>query len=147
MCGRFIGRIRLFLLSGEVEGCAACICKHHRAGGFHRHCHVGVCSVYRKPGSGTFDGYPASYFSALYFGKPEPYSIDMVDCIIDKCGNQFSWQNNSIKFFQTPGHTACSNIIIFNDLMFSGDTILKDTKPFIQKRHGGNKDTFKKSIK
>ena len=34
-----------------------------------------------------------------------------------------------------------------NDMMFSGDTILKDTKPFIQKRHGGDKDTFKKSVR
>ena len=90
---------------------------------------------------------PQSYFSALYFGKPEPYSIDKVDCIIDENGNQLVWQNNIIRFVQTPGHTTCSNLILFNDLMFSGDTILKDTKPFIQKRHGGDKDTFKKSVR
>ena len=90
---------------------------------------------------------PQSYFSALYFGKPEPYSIDKVDCIIDENGNQLVWQDNSIRFIQTPGHTTCSNIILFNDLMFSGDTILKDTKPFIQKRHGGDKDSFRESVK
>lgn len=90
---------------------------------------------------------PQSYFSALYFGKPEPYSIEKVDCIIDECGNQLVWQNNNIRFIQTPGHTTCSNLILFNDLMFSGDTILKDTKPFIQKRHGGDKETFKKSVR
>ena len=90
---------------------------------------------------------PQSYFSALYFGKPEQYSIDRVDCIIDENGNQLVWQNNSIKFIQTPGHTTCSNLILFNDLMFSGDTILKDTKPFIQKRHGGDKEVFKKSVR
>lgn len=90
---------------------------------------------------------PQSYFSALYFGKPEPYSIDKVDCIIDENGNQLIWQDNIIRFIQVPGHTSCSNIILFNDLMFSGDTILKDTKPFIQKRHGGDKDTFKQSVR
>lgn len=90
---------------------------------------------------------PQSYFSALYFGKPEPYSIDKVDCIIDENGNQLIWQDNIIRFIQVPGHTSCSNIILFNDLMFSGDTILKDTKLFIQKRHGGDKDTFKQSVR
>ena len=90
---------------------------------------------------------PQSYFSALYFGKPEPYSIETIDCIIDEHDNQLIWQDNEIHFIQVPGHTSCSNIILFNDLMFSGDTILKDTKPFIQKRHGGDKNTFKKSVK
>lgn len=90
---------------------------------------------------------PQSYFSALYFGKPEPYSIEKVDCIIDENGNQLVWRDNSIRFIQTPGHTTCSNLILFNDLLFSGDTILKDTKPFIQKRHGGNKEVFKKSVR
>ena len=90
---------------------------------------------------------PQSYFSALYFGKPEPYSIDNVDIIIDENGNQLVWQNNNIRFIQTPGHTTCSNLILFNDLLFSGDTILKDTKPFIQKRHGGDKEVFKKSVR
>jgi glyoxylase-like metal-dependent hydrolase (beta-lactamase superfamily II) len=90
---------------------------------------------------------PQSYFSALYFGKPEPYSIEKVDIIIDEIGNQLVWQNNNIRFIQTPGHTTCSNLILFNDLLFSGDTILKDTKPFIQKRHGGEKAVFKKSVR
>lgn len=90
---------------------------------------------------------PQSYFSALYFGKPEPYSIEKVDCIIDECSNRLIWQKNNIRFIQSPGHTSCSNLILFNDLIFSGDTILKDTKPFIQKRHGGNKEIFKVSIK
>ena len=90
---------------------------------------------------------PQSYFSALYFGKPEPYSIEKVDVIIDEIGNQLVWRDNNIQFIQTPGHTTCSNLILFNDLLFSGDTILKDTKPFIQKRHGGDKETFKKSVR
>ena len=90
---------------------------------------------------------PQSYFSALYFGKPEPYSIEKIDLVIDEHDNQLIWQDNEIHFIQVPGHTTCSNIILFNDLMFSGDTILKDTKPFIQKRHGGDKDTFKKSVR
>ena len=90
---------------------------------------------------------PQSYFSALYFGKPEPYSIDKIDYIVEEYDNQLVWQENKMRFIQVPGHTSCSNIILFNDLMFSGDTILKDTKPFIQKRHGGNKDTFKQSVK
>lgn len=90
---------------------------------------------------------PQSYFSALYFGKPEPYSIEKIDYVIDEHDNQLIWRDNEIHFIQVPGHTSCSNIILFNDLMFSGDTILKDTKPFIQKRHGGDKETFKKSVR
>ena len=90
---------------------------------------------------------PQSYFSALYFGKPEPYSIEKIDFIIDDHDNQLVWQKNKIRFIQVPGHTSCSNIILFNDIMFSGDTILKDTKPFIQKRHGGDKEIFKKSVR
>lgn len=90
---------------------------------------------------------PQRYFSALYFGKPEPYSIEKIDFIIDEHDNQLVWQENKIRFIQVPGHTSCSNIILFNDLMFSGDTILKDTKPFIQKRHGGDKEVFKQSVR
>lgn len=90
---------------------------------------------------------PQSYFSLLYFGRRESYCIEKVDCVIDEKGNQLIWRDNDIRFIQTPGHTTCSNIILFNDLMFSGDTILKDTKPFIQKRHGGDKETFKKSVR
>lgn len=90
---------------------------------------------------------PQSYFSALYFGKHEPYSIEKIDFIIDEHDNQLVWKKNKIRFIQVPGHTSCSNIILFNDVMFSGDTILKDTKPFIQKRHGGNKDAFKQSVR
>lgn len=90
---------------------------------------------------------PQSYFSALYFGKPEPYSIEKTDLVIDEHDNQLIWRDNEIRFIQVPGHTSCSNLILFNDLMFSGDTILKDTKPFIQKRHGGDKNTFKKSVR
>ena len=90
---------------------------------------------------------PQSYFSALYFGKPEPYSIEKIDYIIDEHDNQLVWQKNKIRFIQVPGHTSCSNIILFNGMMFSGDTILKNTKPFIQKRHGGSKDTFKQSVR
>ena len=90
---------------------------------------------------------PQSYFSALYFGKPEPYSIDKIDYIIDGYDNQLVWQENKIRFIQVPGHTSCSNIILFNELMFSGDTILKDTKPYIQKRHGGDKEVFKQSVR
>lgn len=90
---------------------------------------------------------PQSYFSALYFEKPEPYSIDKVDFILDENGNQLIWQDSIIRFIQVPGHTSCSNIILVNDMMFSGDTILKGSKPFILKRHGGDKDTFKKSVR
>ena len=90
---------------------------------------------------------PQSYFSALYFGKLEPYSIDKIDYIVEEHDNLLVWKENKIRFIQVPGHTSCSNIILFNNLMFSGDTILKDTKPFIQKRHGGNKDDFKQSVR
>lgn len=90
---------------------------------------------------------PQNYFSALYFNKPEYYSINHIDIIIDENDGQIDWQGNCIRFIAVPGHTSCSNLILFNDLMLSGDTILKDTKPFIQKRHGGNKDLFKQSVR
>lgn len=93
-----------------------------------------------------FTAIPQSYFSALYLGKSEPYSIEKVDCIIDENGNQLVWRDNNIRFIQTPGHTLCSNLILFNDKMFSGDTILKGANPVILKRRGGDKETFKRSV-
>lgn len=90
---------------------------------------------------------PQNYFSALYYNNPEYYSINKVDVFIDECGNTLDWCGNQIRFIQVPGHTSCSNIILINELMFSGDTILKDTKPFIQKKHGGNKEVFKQSVR
>lgn len=90
---------------------------------------------------------PQSYFSALYFGNSETYCVDGIDYIVDEHCNMLQWGDVIIRFLQTPGHTTCSNVIIVNDLMFSGDTILKDTKPYIKKRHGGNKEVFQTSIK
>lgn len=90
---------------------------------------------------------PQNYFSALYFDKPEYYSIDQIDIIIDEIGGQIEWLGNTISFIPVPGHTSCSNVILINNLLFSGDTVLKDTKPLIRKRHGGDKDSFIKSIR
>lgn len=90
---------------------------------------------------------PQNYFSALYFGTLESYRIERIDYIIDEQGDELNWRGSSFRFIQVPGHTTDSNIILVNDTMFSGDTILKDTKPFIQKRHGGNKEDFKKSVR
>lgn len=90
---------------------------------------------------------PQNYFNALYFDNHEYYSIEHIDIIIDEIGGQIEWLGNTISFIPVPGHTSCSNLIIFNDTMFSGDTILKDTKPLIRKRHGGKKEVFKNSIK
>lgn len=90
---------------------------------------------------------PQNYFSALYFDKPEYYSIDHIDIIIDEIGGQIEWLGNTISFIPVPGHTSCSNVILVNNLLFSGDTVLKDTKPLIRKRHGGNKDIFKNSVR
>lgn len=89
---------------------------------------------------------PQNYFNALYYNKTDYYSIEHVDVIVEDCNNSLKWLDNKIKFIQVPGHTSCSNLILINDLMFSGDTVLKDTKPFIQKKHGGNKEVFKQSV-
>lgn len=89
---------------------------------------------------------PQNYFSALYFNNLEYYNIEHVDVIIDDNGNHIYWNDNEIRFVQVPGHTICSNLILLNNWMFSGDTILKGTKPYIQKKHGGNKHDFKVSV-
>lgn len=89
---------------------------------------------------------PQNYFSALYFNNPEYYSIEKVDVVIDNNDNHIDWLGNEIRFIQVPGHTICSNLILLNGWMFSGDTILKGAKPFIQKKHGGNKSDLKVSV-
>lgn len=89
---------------------------------------------------------PQNYFNALYYNNLEYYSIDKIDVIIDDNDNHIFWNDYEIKFIQVPGHTICSNIILLNNWLFSGDTILKGTKPFIQKKHGGNKSDFRISI-
>jgi glyoxylase-like metal-dependent hydrolase (beta-lactamase superfamily II) len=88
---------------------------------------------------------PKSYFSSLYFNSPDSYSIDTVDIIV---GNEkeIKWLGNSVYFIKTPGHTPDSCIILVNNWIFSGDTILKDTKPYIKKRNGGDLIQFKRSV-
>ena len=90
---------------------------------------------------------PQSYFSALYFGVPESYSLGEIDYIVDEHDNVLKWNEYIIRFIQTPGHTICSNIILLEGVVFSGDTLLKGAKPYVKKRHGGNWDSFKTSIK
>jgi len=55
------------------------------------------------------------------------------------------WYNISLHFFKTPGHSSGSICIHFRNNLFSGDTILQNSKTVV-KLPGGDKEALRKSL-
>ncbi len=71
--------------------------------------------------------------------------INKADIVIKNDSFKLMWDNYHILFFETPGHSKCSICIKLNDMIFTGDTIIKNMKT-ITKIIGGSKSSLKKSI-
>ena len=83
---------------------------------------------------------PWNYFNQLYYNSDEYYQIPQVDILVE------DWNGILIKFIPTPGHTDKGVCIEIDGSLFTGDTILYRTKPFLNKRYGASKEDLKKSI-
>lgn len=85
------------------------------------------------------------YFK-FYFDDPTyHYEVRQIDKIVDD-SEIIDWYGHQIRFLKTPGHSIGSICISIDDSLFTGDTLMKDVKPVIIKRHGGSKFDYEKSL-
>ena len=89
---------------------------------------------------------PMNYFNQLYYNSDEMYQIKQVDVIVEDVDWKLLWGDESIVFISTPGHSSKGMCIEIGGCLFTGDTILYRTKPFLKKRYGASKQELKKSI-
>lgn len=89
---------------------------------------------------------PMNYFNQLYYNSDEMYQIKQVDVIVEDIGWELTWGDVPIVFVSTPGHTNKGMCIEIGGCLFTGDTILYQTKPFLKKRYGASKSELKESI-
>lgn len=88
---------------------------------------------------------PQNYFNRLYFNDETLFSIVDIERIVYNL-DSIDWQNHKITFYCTPGHSLSSICIQLDDVLFSGDTIIKGVAPFVKKRHDGSIVELRDSI-
>lgn len=89
---------------------------------------------------------PMNYFNKLYYDSDETYSISRVDIVVEDIGMELIWNNVQIVFIGAKGHTDKGMCISINDCLFTGDTMIKDTKPVIKKKYGASVKDLKETI-
>jgi glyoxylase-like metal-dependent hydrolase (beta-lactamase superfamily II) len=85
-----------------------------------------------------------AYFS-FYYDNPEyEYKIAKIDFTTEELNNKLIWNNHTITFVNTLGHSRGSICISISNHLFTGDAMMQ-YKPFIDKR-SGSKDMYQQSI-
>ncbi len=89
---------------------------------------------------------PWNYFNQMYYNSDEYYQIRQVDILVEKIDYKIVWGDILLKFIPTPGHTDKGMCIEIGKSLFTGDTILLNTKPFLKKKYGASKEELGRSI-
>lgn len=89
---------------------------------------------------------PMNYFNKLYFDSDETYSIENVDLLAEKIGWKLVWQGIDVDLIDAKGHTNRGLCISIGDALFSGDTMVYNTKPFLKKKYGASLEDLKNTI-
>lgn len=89
---------------------------------------------------------PYNYFNQMYYNSDEMYQINHVDILVEEIGCMMTWGKTTIKFVKTPGHTDKGMCVEIGGCLFTGDTVLYRTKPFLKKRYGASREELKESI-
>ena len=89
---------------------------------------------------------PFNYFNQMYYNSDEMYQIEHVDILVEDIGFRMKWNETPIVFVMTPGHTDKGMCVEIGGSLFTGDTVLYKTKPFLKKRYGASKEELKASI-
>lgn len=89
---------------------------------------------------------PWNYFNQMYYNSDETYQIPKVDILVEDTDGTIVWEGTPIRLIPTPGHTDKGMCIEIGSCLFTGDTILYQTKPFLKKKYGASKEELKESI-
>ncbi len=89
---------------------------------------------------------PRNYFNKLYFDSDKMYSIKNVDVIAEDVNWKLKWRGVDIELIDAKGHTNRGMCIKAGNALFSGDTMIYNTKPFIKNKYGGSVRELKQTI-
>lgn len=89
---------------------------------------------------------PRNYFNKLYFDSDEMYSIDTVDIVVEDINWCLDWRGVKIRFMEAKGHTNRGMCINIGNALFSGDTMIYKTRPFLKKKYGASKEDLYNTI-
>lgn len=74
------------------------------------------------------------------YSLPDPFECAPADITFDETYD-FLWHDQQIYFRYTPGHSQGSCCIQFMDMIFTGDSLLRDN-PVVTRLPGGNKQEY-----
>lgn len=89
---------------------------------------------------------PSNYFNKFYFNSEEEYSVNRVDSVVEDLEYTMDWNGTNIRFIETKGHSPGGMCISIEKTLFTGDTLLLNTKPVLMKRLGSSKVDYKESV-
>jgi glyoxylase-like metal-dependent hydrolase (beta-lactamase superfamily II) len=81
---------------------------------------------------------PMNYFNKLYYDSDEMYSINHVDLLVEEVNMCLKWHNQEIQFIEAKGHSNKGICVVIGPALFSGDTMIYNTKPFLKKKYGAS---------
>lgn len=81
---------------------------------------------------------PMNYFNKLYYNSDETYSVKRVDVLAEDVGWEIDWRGESVELIDAKGHTNRSMCVYIGGALFSGDTMIYNTKPFLKKKYGAS---------
>lgn len=91
-------------------------------------------------------GTPMNYFNRLYFDSDEMFSIPKVDILAEDIDWHLEWVDNDIVLIDAKGHTNRGMCINIGNALFTGDTMIYNTKPFLKKKYGASVGDLKDTI-
>ena len=89
---------------------------------------------------------PSNYFNKYYFNSEEEYSVNRVDILVENLGYALNWNGTNIRFIESQGHSPGGMCISIDNNLFTGDTVLLNTKPVLMKRLGSSKEDYLASL-
>lgn len=89
---------------------------------------------------------PMNYFNKLYFDSDEMFYIPTVDILAEDIDWKLKWHDKDINLVEAKGHTNRGMCINISNALFSGDTMIYNTKPFLKKKYGASIEDLKETI-
>ena len=89
---------------------------------------------------------PSNYFNKFYFNSEEKYAVNRVDIVVEDLEYALNWNGTNIRFVETKGHSPGGMCISIENSLFTGDTLLLNTKPVLMKRLGSSKEDYLASL-
>lgn len=70
------------------------------------------------------------------------FTLPPANIITQDIDNQIKWNNLIVKFFVTPGHSTASICILIDNILFTGDTLIKDTKTVVKLPYSSKEELY-----